>query len=270
MSGGRYHLRPRYGSRVTKSKLEIMPVEIVSMILCAIGDFDTLKNAIVSCHKLLSVFQPIRSLILSRVLDNFIHPDVQFEAIAAYTLSRLRISTSDFGDDLETDDEIAGRYHRMKVGFTYLNPLSPGFKEIIEKHEAVELLTTDMCGCNFHGAVAEGWMRPNIAYHSPSTIEMIRVQRALYRIDISGVLCHRRICPSTIRERFLLPLPPWEVEEMGCVYDTLAISMANSVKEAAESTHKVDVKYYSPLFRKNGKVRQPVKISMTAETYRQD
>lgn len=78
--------------------------------------------------------------------------------------------------------------------------------------------------------------------------EVVRIQRALYRIEIwnqvgakngdHGMYLH------DARNELLLQFPPWELDEMGCVYDYLMRRVASIIEALGEAHLGSEEEYY--------------------------
>lgn len=84
----------------------------------------------------------------------------------------------------------------------------------------------------------------------PKRIELIRIQRALYRIETWYILFRRfrRIHINAARDTILLSLPVWELDELGCVYDYLMTRATKIIEAVGEAQLDGEDEYYRLLF----------------------
>lgn len=76
-------------------------------------------------------------------------------------------------------------------------------------------MTSDLCASVFDLARASNWTQS--AQMGVRQVEVVRIQRALYRIDwLARARGAYWQSTEDVRDRLLLSMPPWEIDEMGC------------------------------------------------------
>ena len=83
-----------------------------------------------------------------------------------------------------------------------------------------------------------------------SDLEKMRLQRALYRIEMWHMIYTRGEPVDAIdaRDWILLRFSPWEIDEIGCVYDFLARRLARIIEDTWEAGLDGEDEYYRVLF----------------------
>ena len=239
--------------------IERLPAEIQTDILKHIRTTRALYNLIRTSRRYYQVFCASRESILWEHAKNIISMEAMPDALRASSEPR----DPPVGLSFHVVEELLGQFDEkvlnsfdmetrlpvsMSVRLIKLN------KSIIYHMECFTSYTLR----NLHAcskAISPKLTAVDIAWNPASETEHIRLQRALYRVDLfcyvfhssdkSNDKKHKQIASKEQEYRFLSRLPPWEVEEIACVWSYLRNRLENLfnsledifVKTALEGSH---------------------------------
>ena len=229
------------------SLLEQLPYELKTVILCSADDFISLRNVITASRSFYDVFQDQRATIARSVFDTLIHPSLHDEAVENYLSSDTTIRHADncYLSEWHYSRAFAARKADL------LLPLSREFWSIVRFHNSTIVpLARHVTRSVFQVAEAKGWSCAK--NEKPlATEERIRIQRALYRIQIYTNLFPSPSSSLHARDSFLLAYPAWEIDELGCVYDYLAIRTTFLFERTTELHLDTEERWYAHLFEES-------------------
>ena len=235
------------GQIVQPSMLDDLPSELKSQILLNIYDLQTLKAVIHASPSYHQVYTSQRIRILFTVLERELEPPVLADALA--TLAASRVAD---GEDRTTKVKDFLAQYRTTICAKGGNGLSSITSEdifsVVRLHIAMRTIAL-----RFYEFTVVA--RPNLpdtesTDPGPSRTELRRIHRALYRFEMfcklfspnrlprDNARYFQTVYPYTgatfsaplnaieadgrdISDWFLAIFQPWEVEEIGCVYDFL-------------------------------------------------
>ena len=222
-------------------ELEGMPPELQIEILSLSSSLDSLYNLIRASPRYYQVFLTMRETVLYQVICRLIGLKVLPDAIFLARCSQLPRARARL--DLASTIEKIAEYQEHQQNFSHNTPV--GFSTLIrlcqlqptiEYH--LESLGDDALKClgNCTQALRTGVIRTNSKARGEctgkesdllSTTEKARLRRALYRIELYGLLFYQtptfsfqtqRISGQEQERIFLSKFPPWEVEEMASIW----------------------------------------------------
>ena len=220
-------------------ELEGIPPELQIEILSLSSSLDSLYNLIRASPQYYQVFLTMRETLLYQVICRLIGLEVLPDAIFLARCSQLPRARLDLASTIEKMAEYQEHQqnfsHNTPVGFPTLIRLCQ-LQPTIEYH--LESLGDNALKCleNCTQALRTGVFtttrktRGERTGKEPdplSTTEKARLRRALYRIELYGLLFYQtptfsiqtqRISGQEQERIFLSKLPPWEVEEMAFIW----------------------------------------------------
>ena len=190
--------------------LEKLPLELLQLILEHIS-INNIRSAISSCQAMWYAYKAARGLILSATL---IPAETLPDALAVAHLHR-RLVTQDIKTSVERYFDRA-QYEKMVAEHRY------------------SLSEAELAGDFQHTAylLALDFVRDTLVRHPlngpkleestrPSSLELIRICRALLRFEVSCLLFGRNSMPAEkgdwARQQFITRYAPWENEQLVCV-----------------------------------------------------
>ena len=215
--------------------IERLPTEIQTIVLRYMPSTQALYNLIRASPRYYHVFVASKTLILSDLVKTVIHMDALPDARVASSESRISafgLSTNRVKDFLEY--LIDCREHRADTELNIqqdlklfvsnsgrLLKLDNSVRYHIERFSRSALRSLTICGQSVSPKIAAA----GITGIPLSKIEENRLQRAFYHLDAYCCLFHsseksnhRKIPSKQQEEKFLSRMPPWEVEELACVW----------------------------------------------------
>ncbi|KAL9086519.1 MAG: hypothetical protein Q9159_004108 [Coniocarpon cinnabarinum] len=227
-----------------------LPNELQTLILQSLPDFPSLTRLICASRKLHEVYVHHKEQILKAILEHQIPPELQPE-IASLRLVQDIPTAARAPSSLDREYICAVRLcaarDARKEPWSDPVPLSGDFKKVVQFHNNVVDLMDDLTSKCFDHARTAGWTED--AGLRPRQIERLRIQRALYRIEAWYTMCHVYDLPlASTRDILLDSLPPWELDELGCVYDHLVSRVARILEDLAEAHLAGEEEYYRLLF----------------------
>jgi hypothetical protein len=255
--------------RVQSSMLDGLPSELKCQILLNISDLQTLNALIRASPSYHQVYTSQRIRILSRVLERELEPPVLADAIATMAASRV----ADRQDRITKVKDFLSQY-RAKIyaqdGNGLASITSQDISSVARLHTAIRTIAL-----RFYDFTVGA--RPHLpdaksASPGPSRTELQRIYRALYRFEMFCKLFSSNRFPRDntryfqtgypytgatssaplnvteadgrdISDWFLAIFQPWEVEEVGCVYDFLSREYDTLFKQVAEHPSKYQANY---------------------------
>ena len=220
-------------------ELEGMPPELQIEILSLSSSLKSLYNLIRASPRYYQVFLPSRETLLNQVIRRLIGSEVLPDAVFLARCSKLPRARLDHASTIEKIAE----YQKHLQNFSSSNPVKFStlirlcqFQPTVEYH--LETLGSKALNClgDCTQALRTGVMTTNSKVRGErtgkepdplSTTEKARLRRALYRIELYGLLFYQtptfsiqtQRIPGQEQERmFLSKFSPWEVEEMASIW----------------------------------------------------
>ena len=222
----------------SSNPFDTLPPELKQEIISLLPNVSSVKSAMMTCASLYHAFHDAEPLILTRVLQKQIHPDIAFEALLSYKTWLLDQTFKALDEPWDTDAV-------RDVLRSYNGNRSPSLRSewvlrnalfLSNLHEQVEFfsqrfassaLSIDLTGAPFSSYEAQ-----------PSAGEIHRIQRTFYRFEIYCNLFRlherkgrygprnllrpsQRICPREQQRILFEQFPPWENEQLACIRDYL-------------------------------------------------
>ena len=236
--------------------IEGLPAEVQTDILKHLRTTQDLHSLICASPRYYQVFLASRESILSEHTKNIISMEAMPNALIASSESRdppVGLSFHDVEESLARFGEIL-LYMGMKLPVSTsvrLIKLNNSIVYHMEDFAHYTLRNLHVCSTSISPKLTNA----SIAQNSPSEAERIRLQRAFYRVDLfcyvfhssdkSNHATHKQIASKLQEAQFLSRLPPWEVEEIACVWHYLRKQLENLfdrlednfVKIALEGSH---------------------------------
>ncbi|KAK3940209.1 hypothetical protein QBC46DRAFT_435241 [Diplogelasinospora grovesii] len=202
--------------------LNILPVEILSLILQAVDRPRDLLSLIIASAPCYGTYKLSPHLILSSVVRNAILPDALPHALAAIYVP---VSNPPQVEPLET---FLDEYFQ-----TPSSPFPPdmaGLVSLCNLYSRVSYFIDDYSSRAMRALVTQPNTERNPSFSPLSPTERARFQRAFFRYEIYSLAlpadfnAHRNSLFSAHMQftHFLHRMEPWEVEEMSCVYHYFA------------------------------------------------
>lgn len=210
---------------LSPSHLERLSVELLRIILCTLPDVATLHSAVLSCPTFHFAFQKAESSITTKVLLNQVDVDLLPDAVAAlesWSLSQ-RIGHLDIlGGRRDIQHFVTTNFHQR--------PKTPQDWTLQQAHrigklsDCVSQLADRFTSDTIARAPLSQWES------APTSQELRRIQRVLYRFEIYRNLFHESAqAQSGIvdqqYELFFESFTSWEIEQLGCIHDFLVRSV---------------------------------------------
>jgi hypothetical protein len=257
------------GQNIQPFMLEKLPSELKSQILLDMSDLQTLNALIHASPSYHQVYTSQRINILSKVMERELEPPVLADAIATLAASRL----ADGEDRITKVRDFLDQYRTTiyAKGGSGLSSITPEDISCVARlHTAITTIALRF----YEFTVVARPHLPDVesTRPSPSRTELQRIYRALYRFEMFCKLFSSNRIPrdSTryfqtgypytgatssaplnlteadgrdISDWFLAIFQPWEVEEIGCVYDFLSRQYDTLFKQVAEHPSKYQANY---------------------------
>lgn len=188
-------------------KLEDLPIEVLTHILCKLDDLPSLLPAIQASRTLHDTFAATKRIILSNVLTRHVG-----ESLIRAALMAVESSTESFDAPGTAAD------HRHAPKWALLEP---------DQVLAVNKLNTAVNGFAqlFIQYTAENQSALSKEPPLPTEKEMTRIKRIFYYFEIFRnwfrAPSDARVLLEEKMDVFFSELAPWEVEQLGCIHDFL-------------------------------------------------
>lgn len=214
--------------------MDRFPVELKLALFYVLPDIPTLDALLRTCSSFYCAFKDSQSLIVSTVLTNGIHPAVVPDAVALWDATRVEPWSKDAIEAFLKRYRISGPSSAPSP-WTFLE--ASRFSKIDRR---VQFFTQDFCSSilSVHPITGE----PDPDHEPPSTSELCRIQRILYRFELYCAL-FRIHKPESKKERFTVEEQQelfftkfwsWENEQLACIHDYLLRQVTQVVLEYAE------------------------------------
>ncbi|KAI9790099.1 MAG: hypothetical protein M1816_005569 [Peltula sp. TS41687] len=232
---------PRTGLRCIhqRNHLEKLPPEVQTMILWQLPSIESLYSLIGASPRYCQLYFASKDKILSELIPRLIQPEIFVDALAAVKVPSL---------DVEEAENVA-KFMRVfvedgrKVDHSTV-PLPPStVQSLVRIHRSVEYLVEE---CFQHKFATLESCRESIGlspssepvprlYAEMSVTEEGRLQRAFYRLEIYRHLPYsvRTANPTRFKPDWtgtdcaIYMFPPWQVEELSCVYQYVKSRLAD-------------------------------------------
>lgn len=227
------------------SDVERLPTEIQTIVLKYMPSTQALFNLIRASPRYYQVFVASKASILSDLVKTVIDIDALPDARVASSESRVLpvgLDTKSVKDSLENligcrearADIRLSVQQELKLSISQSVPLlklDNSVRYHIKRFAASTILNLTICGKSVSPKITPA----GITGTPLSKIEETRLQRAFYRLDAYSCLFHSSEKPShrehkqipskQQEEKFLSHMPPWEVEELACVWHYLRFQL---------------------------------------------
>lgn len=219
--------------------MDRFPVELKLALFYVIPDIFTLNALIRTSSSFYRAFTDSQSLVVAAVLANEVHPDVISDAVALWNVTRIEPWSK------PAIESFLKRYRDSEpspVRSPWTLSEATKFSTI---HRHVEFFTQDFCFSVLSMHPISG--KPDPEYEPPSSNELCRIQRILYRIELYCVLFRirepqcknkERLTLDEQQELFFTKFWPWENEQLACIHDYLLRGLSVGFNETAE--HDID------------------------------
>lgn len=221
------------------SHLDSLAAELQIKVLCQSSSLQSLYNLIRASPRYFQVFLSTKEVILNQVIRRVVGQEVFYDAV--FLAEALHLSPK--GLTHNSANGLMRKYVQDVATFSYDTALSPStlaylcrLHPIIEYHS--EKIRNSALNSLMECAQGMGTKPSPKPFqikeeHSEidrlplSTVETVRLRRALYRTEIYGFLFYLRPSFAAQTQRltsndqegiFLAALSPWEVEEMACIW----------------------------------------------------
>lgn len=221
------------------SHLDSLAVELQIRVLCQSSSLQSLYNLIRASPRYFQVFLSTKEFILNQVIRRVVGQEVFYDAV--FLAEALHLSPK--GLTHKSANGLMRKYVQDVATFSYDTALSPStlaylcrLHPIIEFH--FEKIRNSALNSLMECAQRMGTKPSTKPFqikeeHSEidglplSTVETVRLRRALYRTELYGFLFYLRPSFAAQTQRltsndqegiFLAALSPWEVEEMACIW----------------------------------------------------
>ena len=244
---------------MSTSHIEGLPAELQIDILKYLCTTRALRSLIYASPRYYQVFLAAKESILSEHIKNIISMEAMPDALKASSESRdppYGLSFRDVEESLARFDEklLNSIFMEMKLPVSEsvrLIKLNNSITYHMEGFAGYTLRNLYVCSMSIDPKLTTTSIDPN----STSETEHIRLQRAFYRVDLFCYVfhssdkfnhrTHKQIASKAQEAHFLSRLPPWEVEEIACVWHYLRKRLEllfngfedNFVKTALEGSH---------------------------------
>ncbi|KAH8648449.1 hypothetical protein BX600DRAFT_475279 [Xylariales sp. PMI_506] len=221
--------------------LTSLPCEVVANILRNLDNIQSLVPCLLSCRHIYTSFRESPGIAVGIIQQQVGQPLLPY-VVAAVESSHIQIREA-------TTDSVRGLLDIIHAKPTELTGLVrsfslPRLQQMGYTHNLITRFANDFA--------ADAWSLfcQQASYSSSdvslSAAELFRFCRALYRVDIFLALS-RTDNPGAFAECqyecFFSQLPPWEIEQLGCVYDFLERSFSSAVFEVL--AHDIDFGEFS-------------------------
>lgn len=210
--------------------IEILPVELKVAILRCSPDLSTLRSLVQSSPTYHEAYLGRRSYILAHVLQNDLEPGALFDACAVYEASLITTAITQSKKAVE-DWLISYKEKRSKIPDLSSLPEEQIVAMTCYHFSIISPIAPQYCSTVLGHSPLTGEIIPLV---EPSHTEMARVQRALYRFDLFGILFPRYHSESIsdvpdlpsfsymdISKKFFGIYHEWEVEEIASISEYL-------------------------------------------------
>lgn len=215
--------------------MDRFPAELKLALFYVLPDVSTLSALRQTSSSFYRAFTDSHSMIVAAVLANEVHPAVISDAVALWDVMRLEPWNK------PAIKSFLKRYRHSKPS-PARSPwtLSEAIK-FSKVHRHVQFFTNEFCSSVLSVHPITG--KPDPEYGPPSSSELCRIQRVLYRFELYCVLFRIREPASKNKERFELEeqqalfftkFRPWENEQLACIHDYLIRRLSVAFNELAE------------------------------------
>ncbi|KAL8794898.1 MAG: hypothetical protein Q9195_002610 [Heterodermia aff. obscurata] len=244
---------------MSASYMERLPAEVQTDILKYLPTTRALRSLIYASPRYYQVFRASRESILSEHIKNIISMEAMPQALIASSEARdppVGLSFHEVEESLVLFNKDVLHSFSMEMKLPISNSvrlvkLNNSIIYHMEHFVGYTLQNLYVCSAS----ISPKFTTAGIARKSISETEHIRLQRAFYRVDLFCYLfhssdkfnhkTHKQIASKAQEAEFLSPLPPWEVEEIACVWYYVRKRLENLfdrledsfVKTALEGSH---------------------------------
>ncbi|MCJ1355772.1 MAG: hypothetical protein MMC33_005764 [Icmadophila ericetorum] len=227
--------------------MERLPTELSLMILKSITSIQDLRNFIATHRTFYQLFSACRQEILQKVLRNAVYPDVCLDAITTIEASRVSaILWSPARSILLGDDvmEFIQKYEQERqIHSLRFVSMPSSVIDLFNFHGTVEFFVSDFVVKSFQvmNSHSDGATHLQIHNINPSNVfailsntEVGRTQRAFYRFETYRRLFYQSpviFTAGTTAKKFRELFVPWELEEITCVHQYLAVRLRHLFEE---------------------------------------
>jgi hypothetical protein len=221
--------------------LESLPVEIQAHILRSLQDVKTLSSLLHASPRFLQVYQEAREDTISNIVCNQITPAVLPLAVNILQQSYLRShrrSRSKVLAFLETFKHSPSTMSRNQFSLEMSKRLLK--THAVVKHFVDAFVTDRLNRLSKYVPHITPSLAERKALMGISGIEHHRLARALYHLELYGILFHDPVFTDniiTVEEQsslFLAKLLDWELEELLCVREYLFDGLSNYLNQVEE------------------------------------
>ena len=200
-----------------KSTLERMPVELKQKLLGFLPDLMSLRSTALTCSSFYQSFISAELLVTTSVLKNQVDLEVLPEAVAALASSYLQPWTRERIQEFVHDHLDSRKSQPPSWTLSEALPLDSLHRHVQSFAAAFASETlTEKLGLDELDAIPK---------YPPSSDEIYRIQRALYRFELYCNLFRdpkRTLFEIDEQMRlFLHKFSPWEIEQLGSIHDYL-------------------------------------------------
>lgn len=245
-----------YGRQTEKppSPIERLPQDILVIILQSIDSLRSLRAAVLASSAMCDAFRSAKTETLSRVVSCS-RPrklDEEAEALSAFmSITKHGTATT------QTEKVLVNHYlwnPQKAWPFLPRNLFTP---DLLHFHWYVEYFTEKLFKASMRHVHQKGWLgSEKLRFRRLSHIETVRMQRALYRLEIFSAYyrlfqLNPKQLVSSPRWRFHVQV--WEMEEIACVqhliFDRLAVldSMIESLIHYMDLDRNPEIKHLCPI-----------------------
>jgi len=221
------------------SHLDSLAVELQTKILRQISSLRSLYNLIRASPRCFQVFRSSKEVILNQIIRRVVGREVFYDAV--FLAEALHLTPK--GLDGRSARALMRKYVQDAATFPYDKPLSSStLAHLCRLHPIIEFHLENIRNSALNSLVdcaqAMGTKPTTKTFqlkeeHSEvdrlplSTVETVRLHRALYRTELYGVMFYlrpsfaaqtQRLTSSEQDAIFLAAFSPWEVEEMACIW----------------------------------------------------
>lgn len=206
--------------------IENLPVEVVTLILCALPDATTLRAVVLASPTfyyaaLRAKFQTLRHVVYDRI-----DPKVMSSAATALKSSWLpSCKVDERGNVCEEVISFKNEHlvnAHMSLSFAELFPEEPSLFQGLQLG-CLHTVVADLTQQFIHRALSEC---PDAAKYGATRSEICRIQQTFYRFEaycnlFRGEEGDREVMAFWRLEGFFDMFQPWEIEQLACVQDFL-------------------------------------------------
>jgi hypothetical protein len=214
-----------YGRQTEKplSPIERLPQDMLVIILQSIDSLRSLRAAVLASSAMHDAFRSAKTETLARVVSHS-RPgelDEDTEALSAF----MRITSHEKKAMTKTEKALVNYYlWHPQEEWPFL-PKSLFSPELLHFHWYVEYFTEKLFKASMRHLHQKGWLgSKKLRFRRLSHIETVRIQRALYRLEIFSA--YHRLDPTDPKQLIRSPrwrshVQVWEMEEVACVQNLI-------------------------------------------------